>query len=491
MATADANEDDCQVFSRNCRGYERSLEQNWCGNVRFNGTPVVPDSLADIREIVRRGSAPIRVIGRGHSFTPLAECEGGTLISLERLNQVLAFVPPSGTEGRLGSITVEGGITYTEVAQFLGERGALRNLPSCPQFTVAGAIATGTHGSGIRFSNLAADVSMIEFIVADGSTQRYDLESSPALLEGARVHLGCLGVIVALTLDVVPFFEVDSYRYEDLPLETTIESLPELWRSCDSLSVWTSGFGRGPGAGTCWATFRHFIPHCEGSAIIVPPHTDSTSRLGGGALVRRPLERYCTDVENPVRWNPTGRGPWYDALTLTSDQGRETSMATVDLQAEFFVPLESAKEAIRAVQAVTSEWTFSSPHGHVGEKVKGLVDAMEFRQVRGDGAWMSPQPVDSLGIHISFNGDPVLRTKVLHAVRDLEDALESFGATAHWAKLAPKTHTAARVEERYGEKLQRFRALCDAHDPRGKFRNVHVDRTLFGDRGLLQPAARL
>ena len=160
---------------------------------------------------------------------------------------------------------------YTEVIQHLGERGALRNLPSCPQFTVAGAIATGTHGSGLYIHNLAADVSMLEFMLPNGTTVCYDRERTPELLEGVRVHLGCLGVVTKLTLDVVPYFEVAAYRYDDVPLETAIESLPDVFKTCDSLSIWTSGFGTGPGAGLAWMTYRHFHPHWDASRA-VPQH---------------------------------------------------------------------------------------------------------------------------------------------------------------------------------------------------------------------------
>ena len=154
--------------------------------------------------------------------------------------------------------------------QHLGKRGALRNLPSCPQFTVAGAIATGTHGSGLSIQNLAADVSMLEFMLSNGTTVVYD-RSTPELIEGVRVHLGCLGVVTKLTLDVVPYFEVAAYRYDDVPLETAIESLPDVFQDCDSLSIWTSGFGTGPGAGLAWMTYRHFHPHWDASRA-APQH---------------------------------------------------------------------------------------------------------------------------------------------------------------------------------------------------------------------------
>ena len=412
-------------ISRGCRGYERGLEQNWCGNVHFHSSKShMPESMAELQDIVRAtAAAPVRVVGRGHSFSPIAECAGGTLISLTHLNKIIDFEAPDvDQQGSVGSITIEGGTTYTEVARFLaqGRRGALRNLPSCPQFTVAGAIATATHGSGVHLANLASDVSMIEFVRADGQLVRYDREASRELLEGCRVHLGCLGVVSQLRLDVVPFFDVDARTYMDMPLESTLQSLPELWRRCDSLSVWTAGFGHGPGAGTCWVTLRHFVPHWDETRRAPGPTPLEPALLGeSGSLMQRPINRYCTEVGSPQTtiFSPTRVGPWYSHLTLTlDDECEETSMGVVDLQAEFFVPLEHAQPAMRALWEAASGWTFSSPPMDTAPPVKGLVDAMEFRQVKGDGAWLSPQPVDSLGIHISFNGDPERRAEVMRAL---------------------------------------------------------------------------
>ena len=286
---------------------------------------------------------------------------------------------------------------YTELIQHLGERGALRNLPSCPQFTVAGAIATGTHGSGLHIQNLAADVSMLEFMLPNGTTVCYDRERTPELIDGVRVHLGCLGVVTKLTLDVVPYFEVAAYRYDDVPLETAIESLPDVFQDCDSLSIWTSGFGTGPGAGLAWMTYRHFHPHWSSRAV--PQHVPPA--FGTPQLAK--MERYLTDPADPKFFSPTTRGPWSTTLALTiDDQLKETSMSALDLQSEFFVPLEHARDAVRAVAEVASGWSFSSPHSSVGTPVKGLVDAFEFRCVKGDGSWISPHPVDSLGVHTSF-----------------------------------------------------------------------------------------
>ena len=186
---------------------------------------------------------------------------------------------------------------------------------------------------------------------------------------------------------------------------------------------------------------------------------------------------YLTDPSDPKLFAPTTRGPWSTTLALTIDDDLlETSMAALDLQSEFFVPLEHAQDAVRAVAEVASGWSFSSPHSSVGTPVKGLVDAFEFRCVKGDGAWISPHPVDSLGVHTSFNADPALLAEAKDAVAAIETALRPFGVRAHWGKLSsPAAH---RIET---SKLERFRALCDAHDPEGVFRNEHVRRALWGE----------
>ena len=86
------------------------LQKNWVGNVEFgSAAAIVPASLEELESAVRGAQAPIRVVGRGHSFTPLAACKGGTLLSLARLNRVIDFREP--TADNLGSITIEGGVT--------------------------------------------------------------------------------------------------------------------------------------------------------------------------------------------------------------------------------------------------------------------------------------------------------------------------------------------------------------------------------------------
>ena len=109
-AAAALSSDDAAVVQRGTPGYEALLDKNWVGNVEFGSAKaIVPASLEELESAVRGARAPVRVVGRGHSFTPVAECAGGTLLSLARLNRVLDFREP--TAGNLGSITIEGGVT--------------------------------------------------------------------------------------------------------------------------------------------------------------------------------------------------------------------------------------------------------------------------------------------------------------------------------------------------------------------------------------------
>ena len=109
-AAAAALSSDAAAVQRGTPGYEALLEKNWVGNLKFDSAEtVVPASLEELRSAVRGARAPVRVVGRGHSFTPVAECAGGTLLSLARLNRVLDFREP--TADHLGSITIEGGVT--------------------------------------------------------------------------------------------------------------------------------------------------------------------------------------------------------------------------------------------------------------------------------------------------------------------------------------------------------------------------------------------
>src|SRR3954447_15318305 len=164
---------------------------NWSGSQRAQPQRFVrPRSREELRRAITDGPAPIRVAGAGHSFSGGVVTEG-TLISLDHLHRVLDADAVSGL------VRVEAGIRLSQLSLELHARGlAMPNLGDIDAQSLAGALATGTHGTGVKYSNLSGQVTQVELILADGA--ELTLETGYEL-RAARVSLGALGVIVAVT----------------------------------------------------------------------------------------------------------------------------------------------------------------------------------------------------------------------------------------------------------------------------------------------------
>jgi alditol oxidase len=175
---------------------------NWAGNIAFGAERFhVPSSVAELQELVSR-SRRVRALGTGHSFNALADTPGDQ-VSLAGLPREVDIDPASA------AVTVGAGLAYGEVAVELNAAGrALHNLASLPHISVAGACATGTHGSGIYNGNLATAVSAIEMVTADGDLVTVSRDKDPDRFAGVVIALGALGIVTRMTLDTLPAFEV-------------------------------------------------------------------------------------------------------------------------------------------------------------------------------------------------------------------------------------------------------------------------------------------
>ena len=138
-------------------------ERNWAGNYGYQAPQIAhPASVAELQDLVT-GAAKIRALGSRHSFNDIADT-AGTLVVLDRLDAGISVDAQNMT------VTVSGGTRYGTLAAELQRRGfALHNLASLPHISVAGAVATATHGSGDRNGNLATAVAALELITADGA----------------------------------------------------------------------------------------------------------------------------------------------------------------------------------------------------------------------------------------------------------------------------------------------------------------------------------
>jgi alditol oxidase len=410
---------------------------NWAGNVTYGaGRLHRPTSVEQVQELVA-GSRRIRALGSAHSFSRVADTDGD-LLSLAGLP---ARVEVSDDRR---SVIVGGGVRYGEVAPRLQAAGlALHNLGSLPHICVAGAVATGTHGSGDGLGSLATAVLGLDLVTGGGDLLR--LDRSDPRFPGAVVGLGSLGVVTALTLAVEPAYDVTQHVVVDVNPGTVRGNLGEVFAAGDSVSA--------------FATWAHGDP----VRIWVKRRTDRRRpALDPGWLGGRPATRPAHPVtgDDPAACTEQlGRpGPWHERLPHfrldhTPSHGDE-------LQTEYLVPREHAVDALDAVAAL-------------GDRIAPLLLVSELRTVAADGLWLSPAyGRDSFAVHFTWRPDTAAVLPVLTA---LEAALAPFDARPHWGKVfTTDADTVAALYPRHAE----ARALRRDLDPDDVFGSAFADTFL-------------
>ena len=373
-----------------------------------------------------------RALGSRHSFNRIAAAE--TLIDTSRLPAHVT-VAEDRTSAR-----VSGPATYAAVAAALNDHQlALPNMASLPHISVAGAISTGTHGSGDANQNLAASVSAMQLLMASGAM--LELQRGDADFAGAVVGLGALGIITEVTVDVVPTFDVEQTVYEDLSLEALADSVAAVFAAGYSVSVFTHWAGQ---ADQVWVKQR--------VGVDVPAESSTVLQ----ALTPAPVRRHpvieldasgCTEqLGIPGRWSD--RLPHFQ-MGFTPSAGDE-------IQSEFFVDRVHAARAIEAMS-------------RIGPDIAGALMVGEIRTVAGDDLWMSPHSGrDSLAFHFTWQPD---QEAALDAARRVAEALGPFDVRPHWGKVFDPRQIDWSNYPRRGDFLE----LVDRLDPRGVFRNEWFD----------------
>ncbi len=193
---------------------------NWAGSVVVTPTDVVrPTTPAEVQRVVAETTGPIKAVGSGHSFTPIAVA-AGTQVRLDRLTGLVAVDRDRRT------VTVLAGTTIAQLNRLLDAEGlALSNLGDIDAQTITGAIGTGTHGTGAGFTGLAAMVTALDLVTADGELLHLD-ETTPDDLAAARVGLGALGVVTAVTLQCEPSYLLRAVE-RPAGLDETLEGFDE------------------------------------------------------------------------------------------------------------------------------------------------------------------------------------------------------------------------------------------------------------------------
>ena len=413
---------------------------NWSGNYTFSTQDLAePSDVVGVREAVLSDPS-VRALGSRHSFNAIADSTGRQ-ISLRRLNGM-------ELDATAHAVTVGGGVTYGELAPWLDARGfAVHNLASLPHITVVGAVATGTHGSGVRNGNLATAVSGIEFVDGRGEIVRLSRAKDGDRFAGAVVALGALGVVTHITLDVQPTFAMRQDVYLDLPFSTLEAHAEEIFSAGYSVSVFTD-----------WQRSRATQVWIKSKVVPGEERAMPAEFFGAQAATRRMHPLLDHPAEHSTEQMGV-EGPWYERLPhfrmdFTPSSGQE-------IQAEYFVPRAMGMAAMRAVEGLRDE-------------MAPALLVSELRAIAADDLWLSPcYAQDSMGLHFTWRPE---WSAVERLLPKIEAKLEPFGMRPHWGKVFAMD--GATVQSRY-RRLPEFRALAEEYDPAGRFRNAFVQRNLF------------
>ena len=202
-------------------------------------------TVGDVQRAVAAGGR-VRAIGTRHSFNDLAD-NGATLVS------VTAIPPDPVIDEAARTVTAGAGMSYGALAAWLQDRGwALGNLGSLPHISIAGATATGTHGSGSRNKILSAAIAGLDYVAADGEL-RHASRSDPDF-DGMPVGLGAFGIVVRVTLDIEPSYLVRQDAYTALPWDRVLAELAPVMSAAYSVSLFTDWSG--PSLRAAWVKRR-------------------------------------------------------------------------------------------------------------------------------------------------------------------------------------------------------------------------------------------
>lgn len=213
------------------RKKENSLFKNWAGNVsNIVKCYVQPETEAELIEIIK-SSDSIKVVGTAHSWSPIHQSQH-TILNLDLYNKILL------TDKIQHIIKVQAGIKIWQLNEYLDKQGlALKNLGSIDQQSIAGAISTGTHGTGIAFQVLASQIIEFSLIKADGEKINIHKEKNKELFNATIINLGALGIISEITLQVCPSFNLHEYT-TTLPFDEVIENLDKHLEENNHFKLW-------------------------------------------------------------------------------------------------------------------------------------------------------------------------------------------------------------------------------------------------------------
>ncbi|MEA2450953.1 MAG: L-gulono,4-lactone dehydrogenase, partial [Thermoleophilaceae bacterium] len=370
------------------------------------------------------------------------------MVSLRRMDRVLDVDAASGL------VRVQAGIRLRELGPALAERGlAMENLGDVDAQGVAGALVTGTHGTGLRYGNIATQVQALRVIGADGSAHDCSAGSDPDLFRAARVGFGAVGVVSEVTLRCRPLRRLRRVD-EPRPLAAVLDSLDELAASRERFELFAFPYGRSCLTRTTETTGAPAAPPPRWRVLLEDVVLENAAlglacRIGRAfpALVPRVNRAFDSLISGGVRVDLPHRiyaNPRYVHFT----------------EMEYAIPRAAAAEGVRAILDL------------VERRRLPITFPIEVRFVAGDDAFLSPafeRESCYIAVHQYRGMDFESYFRAVEAIMD------GLGGRPHWGKR--HYQTAATLRPRYPE-WDRFAAVRDRVDPARLFQNDYTRRVL-------------
>ena len=410
--------------------------ENWSGSVKAAPADIVrPADEAALQAIVR-AARKVRVVGAGHSFMPLCETDG-TLLRLDEMAGEVTIAPDRKT------VWAPAGWSLKRLTAVLWDEGlSLANQGDVNPQALAGAIGTGTHGTGAHLGSLSTFARAFRLVMADGTVAECSPTERPDLFEANRLSLGLFGVASRIQIDVVPAYRLEE-RVWKMPLGEAIERFGEIAAAHRHAEFFVFPYADE-------AMLKTLHPTEElGDPRDPSPHEDAIFQIlcdaGRGAKFLIPrMQRFMT------RASGEGRrvGPAYKIFP---------SERTVRFEEmEYELPRENGLPAIQEVIA----W--------IRREKLPVAFPFEFRWAAADDIWISPFNKGD-GASISMHQYHRMAWRKLFA--EGEKIFRAHGGRPHWAK----RHTLTRddVTALY-PMAERFREVRREADPEGKFLNPHL-----------------
>ncbi len=430
--------------------------RNWSGSVRAAPrTLALPRGLDELAALVAdcaRAGRHARVVGDGHSFTPLVQTDD-LLISLDRMQGV------ASVDAERGAVRVWGGTRLKRLGDELLAHGlAQENLGDIDVQSIAGAISTGTHGTGIRFGTLATQVAGLTLVTASGDVIECSETHNPDIFKAAQVSLGALGVIAAVTLRVVPAKRLRFVSRRER-VDDYLANLERYKRDNSHFEFFWMPY-------TPWAQAKFLNETDE------PPSKSNIFGTLNKLLLENGLYWALSELCRlaPPASRTVSRVSAWGIASVTETDYSHRLFATPRLvkfqEMEYNIPAEQFPAVLAEIRACLARERFN------------VHFPIECRFVRGDDIWLSPAyQRDSayIAVHM-YRGMPYERY-----FRAVEEIYQRYDGRPHWGKM--HTLDAATLAARY-PRWHDFRRVRAALDPGGVFLNDYLRRLLDADSSI-------